>query len=219
MSRKMYALLLPVLAIAAMAMTAGAAQAAPHWFVCEKGGTEKFETNQCAKKSAAGTFSWKLAGTAHVKVKTHTTALTLHALGITITCEVKDSGAIWNPAGGGAGEDEITVFTNENCVSSEPAVCSTPTIKPLGLPWKTLLLTVTPIRDEIKGVKVEVLCSGSSAGVFEGNLTPKIVNGSPTVAEFGTGSGELEEATRHLKATVTGSDAIEGESGEAVKAE
>lgn len=51
MSRKLYALLLPVLAIAAMAMTAGAAQAAPHWFVCEKLGTEtgKLIDSECQK--------------------------------------------------------------------------------------------------------------------------------------------------------------------------
>ncbi|MGH2853056.1 MAG: hypothetical protein ACRDLF_02545 [Solirubrobacteraceae bacterium] len=221
MSKKFYGLLLPALAILAFASMGGAAQAAK-FEICTNaaGHVGKFETHACKlPEVTGGTFGWLVIGETKQAVVTHGT-LTLHALGITITCTVKDAGVIWNNSAG-EGRDEITVFTNEKCKASNeeapPKGCPTPTIEALGLPWQTALVAGTPIRDKIAGIQVELACAGSAVGVFEGSLTPEIVNGSPTEAVFGAGSGELEEPIAKLKATVTGSDAMELANGWAVR--
>jgi hypothetical protein len=205
MSRKLYAALLPVLAVVAFAAMPAIAQAQPHWYsngVKIKAGTKEVPND--------------------VQVTT-TGTLTLHALKRAIECKVKDKGSIWNPAGGGAGEDEITEFVNSECKIVEgAAICTVATeleVIALNLPWYTILEVIAgEIRDRIyaevagvkKGIEVAIECKGTVEDVFTGMLTPKIGN---SVAEFGTGSGELEDPAKN-KATVTGNDAIKGPAGD-----
>lgn len=202
MSRKFLLSFAPLLAVVAFAVMPAIAQAQPHWYsngVLIAPGTK-------AKPKV-------------VAVKTKGT-LTLHALGNEITCKVKDKGSIWNPAGGGPGEDEITEFVNSECTSTV-AICAAGEkleVIALNLPWYSLLLAGPPIRDEIyaevggvkKGIEVAIECSKTVKDVFTGILTPKI---GTSVAEFGEGSGELKDPEGHV-GTVTGNDTLEGPAGD-----
>lgn len=223
MSKKLYGLLLPVLAIMAFAAFGGVAQAAPHWYMCHNEGTEshKYLDKDCEEESASETGLYELLRLPETGAKTAVTGkgtLTLHQGTLEVTCDATFAGSIWNPANGGAGEDEITSFTNTNCKSNSP-MCVTPAITALKLPWKTLLLAGAPIRDEIKGIEVDLTCEGVAVETFAGTLTPAIKNDSPTLAEFGAGSGELTgTGTAKPKATVTGSVSIEGPGGETIQA-
>lgn len=197
MSKKLYAACVPMFAVVAFAVMPAIAQATePHWYI---GGTKINATK---------------------KAVTSNGVLTLHEGALEVRCTVADSGKIWNPSNGKAGEDEITAFTNSGCTTNNPE-CVTPEIVaiPLSLPWKTILLNVTPIRDEIKGIAVELRCGGVKVEEFTGNLTPKLVNNTPSFAEFGEGSGELVgTGTAKPKATVTGDDNIQGSGGAIVEA-
>jgi hypothetical protein len=221
MSRKMYALLLPVIAVAAMAMTAGAAQAAPHWFVCEKLATEtgKFTDSEC-EKAGKGFWEWKAVGNAEHKVQVVTFGkLTLKTKTITLECKVIDGGNIWNPAGGGAGLDEILAFTNYECVTLV-GMCAEPEIIAEKLPWSTKLLAGPPIKDEITGITITVKCGKAAVATFTGTLTPNMVNGSgghPAFAQFTATTGKLKAGAE--EAEVTGHDFLLTDEGEEVKVE
>jgi hypothetical protein len=233
MSTKLYAAFLPLFAVAAFVVLPAAAQATvPHWYSCENVGAEKgkFENNVCTKEGGKKEFEWVRIkeGTKEkpfdVQVKTKGT-LVLEIPGNKITCKVKDAGSIWNPAGGGAGEDEITEFLNSECVA-EKAICATGEILEvlaLNLPWYSELEEVAGvIRDRIyaevggveKGLEIGIECNKAGTktveDVFTGILTPKI---GVNAAEFGPGSGELEDPA-HNKAKVSGTDTIEGPAGD-----
>ena len=209
MSKKTYAAFVPLLAVAAFAVMPAVAQAQPHWYSCEASSKGKFEDTKCTKAAPPEDFEWvRIPAGVPVKVtSTSSPTLTLAAAGLTLTCTVKDKGTIENPAGGGAGTDEITEFVNEKCKGcpTEPTE-----IIALGLPWHSVLLAGPPIRDEIKGIKIEIKCGGAKLDEFFGSLTPSI--GSST-AVFGAGSGELEDAKGN-KGTVTGTDDLEGPRGD-----
>jgi hypothetical protein len=210
MSKKLYAALLPVLAVVAFASMTGAAQAAPHWYVCEKLATEtgKFTDPDC---EAAGKGFYELKRLPFTSAKTQVVTwgrLTLTASnGVVYKCKVIDAGNIWNVALASAGRDNIEVFQNYECTSAQ---CEKgPTITSLGLPWETELLAGPPIRDSIKGIRIVIKCEKPALELeFTGELTPEIVNGSPTVAKFGVGSGSLKSGT--LTGEVTGTDRIVG---------
>jgi hypothetical protein len=210
MSKKLYAAFLPALAVAAFVAMPAAAQAQfPHWYsnnVKIKVGTKEVPND--------------------VQVTTKGT-LTLNALERGIECKVKDKGSIWNPAGGAAGEDEITEFLNSECkIAKGVAICAageTLEVVAGNLPWYSKLVEIAGvIRDEIfaevegvkKGIEVKIECNKAGTkkveDTFTGTLTPKI---GTSVAEFGAGSGELEDAA-HNKATVTGNDTLEGPAGD-----
>lgn len=216
--KRMYAALLALLALGAFGVAASAAQAQPYWLHCVAGaGAEEFTNNQCDEPEVGGGFVWEPVGAfPGLKVKTHGT-LTLHALENEITCDVSDRGYVWNDEPGPGvlqGLDSITAFVNSNCKASNekpfPEGCPTPAIVAEGLPWATkLILVAGVIRDEIAGIEVKVSCGANEVGVFSGTLTPKIVNNTPTFAEFDDESGELT-GPGGAKATVSGTDAIEG---------
>ena len=153
--------------------------------------------------------------------------LTLHGLGNEITCKVLDYGVIENPVGGGAGIDLITEFVNSACKATNeealPKGCPKPEIlvlhggKALSLrnALPSILLVGPPIRDEITEIEVVVRCENAkgekeTVDVFSGTLTPEI---GSSVAVFAAGSGELEDPA-HNKATVTGTDDLEGPAGD-----
>lgn len=197
MSKKIYAVLLPLLAVAAFGSMAGAAQAAePHWY--SNGTKLKFEKEGELFKTPV--VSW-----GSLKLKDGT---------ITITCKVLDEGNIWNTVEGSPGHDEITFFLNHECSSAQ---CATATITAKKLPWSTVLVKGTPVKDKITGIEIEVNCAGTILNL-KGTLEPNIVNGSAsgglstaTFAEFTASTGTLEGAT------VEGHDHIAGyENGELI---
>lgn len=138
----------------------------------------------------------------------------LTQFGATVTCKVKDTETITNPATGAPGTDEMTTFKLSGCATPKGAVsiCKT-TIEviALGLPWKTHLVVEPPptIRDVIEGVVLEFRCKkGMSYGTFSGTLSPKVGN---SVLEFEGGaalSGEFGTVT------VTGNDKLKGPLGD-----
>jgi hypothetical protein len=186
MKIKLFTSMAAVAAMAALAVVPAAASAAPHWYK--------------KAKLVSGTVVTKTGGN-----------LTFASPMASIKCKVSDTEEIWNPSAGGAGEDLVTAFTATACKvvvgsSACPKAGSTPVVLANGLPWPSILVAGTPIRDEIKKVRFKVACNaGAVPDEFEGTLLPAVGNGK---LEFGgPGSGELQDPSLN-KMTVTGSDAI-----------
>jgi hypothetical protein len=169
--RKFVGAIVPLLVVTAFAVVPAAASAAPHWF---KG---KFELTS-----------------AHVTVTTAGN-LTLVAAGATIKCKVNDAEEIWNPVGGGAGEDLMTAFNFSKCkVTAGSSACPTKgfvEVLPNGLNWPSHLLAGPPIRDEIQKMRIIIRClAGTPPDEFEGSLTPEVEKNKLV---FGPGSGALTD--------------------------
>ena len=186
MKIRLFTSMAAVAAIAAMAVVPAAASAAPHWY---KG-----------TKQVVGTVVTKTGGN-----------LTFTSPMATIKCKVSDTEEIWNPSTGGAGEDLVTAFVISACnvtvgSSACPKKGSTPVVAANGLPWPSVLVAGTPIRDEIMKVRIRVACNaGAIPDEFEGTLLPAVGNGK---LEFGgPGSGELQDPFLN-KMEVSGNDAI-----------
>lgn len=182
-------LLAPTLAVAvvtALAVVPAAAQASPHWY---KGST-----------LISGTVVTKTGG-----------SLTFSSPLAVIKCAVSDTEEIWNPSSGGPGEDLVTAFNLSACkVTKSTSACpkkgSTPVASANGLPWPSVLVAGTPIRDEIMKVRIRIACNaGAAPDEFEGSLLPAVSLGK---LEFGgPGSGELQDPFLN-KMEVSGKDAI-----------
>jgi hypothetical protein len=186
---KLHAVLVPLLAVVALTAAPAIAQAEPYWTSNGKVIAE----GQVETVNTAGTLVFKVLGT-------------------TVQCKLKDQEKIQNPVGGGAGTDEMTVFTLTGC-AAKPSPCpgstKTEIIAHL-LPWATELVSGTPIRDEIKGMELEVKCSnGTVLGNYTGALTPAV---GASVLEFGAGSGQLEDLSKTM--TVSGIDKMTGPTGD-----
>jgi len=210
----MYALLLPALAIAAMAMAPAGAQAF-EWEVCRNlGAGHKFSDSECAKE-VGGNRAWVKLGTTKVQVITFG-KLKLTAPGpLVLECKVIDGGNIWNE--GGVGKDEITAFTNYECKAEPAAGCPEPEIIAKGLPWKTELIAGP--KDKITGIQVTVFCAHVEGPTFKGTLEPTITQPTeahPLLATFTGTTGELENA-KGEKAKVEGKDALITEEDQQVK--
>jgi hypothetical protein len=216
MFRKLMMSLTPMLAMVAFAVIPAVAQGAVWQHCLNVGGTGGFATHKCTGEEGVGPWNWvTIPENPQTKeqVKSHG-ALTFNvpAASQKITCQSRDRGFIWNE--GGVGHDEVTEFVNTKCVGNP--TCSPVAVVAKGLPWKTeLFLEGVTIRDRITGVAVEVSCNVLT-GIFKGTLTPAIntTNGS---AEFGAGSGELEEPKKGLKGVVEGTDEVEQDNGWAVR--
>lgn len=217
MPKKLYILLLPVLAVAAMAITAGAAQAAPHWEVwkCVKvtAGTGAFNDSRCTELGGSKEWEWvweRLPNGEAVHVTTFgELTFSVPADGISITCQVLDRGTIENKAAGGV--DSVALFENYDCESTGATSCPTPEIDANNLPWSTEL-EAGPV-DKIEP-DVTVFCGGTSVGTFTGTLKPEIGNG---VAIFNSSTGELT-GPGGAKAKVEGEDFIYTNGGLMVRA-
>jgi hypothetical protein len=183
MRKKLFAGLAPLLAVTAFAVVPAAAQAAPHWY----------------KKGV-------LVGSVPITVAT-SGALTLSALSTVIVCKVNDSEKIWNPAGGGAGEDLVTAFTLSKCkVKAGSSACPKGPAEVLsnGLGWPSHLIPGTPIRDEIQKIRLIVRCIPGTVGdEFEGSLTPEVGNGKLIFG--GPGGGMLLDSFSNPM-TIAGTD-------------
>jgi hypothetical protein len=208
MSRSYRAGLVPVLTVIAFALAAPAAQASePHWYRCEEvsGGT----LERGCTSTGTGGFSKILVGASPGTAITTEAVLTMKiGASPALECNVTDEGHIWNPGGGGAGEDSVTAF-NLACGGGG---CSKPELKALSLPWKSVLQAGPPITNLISGIEIEVKCSGVFVEDVFGHLAPEVVNGVPTVMKFTTGTGDLTDARKDV-ITVQGEDAIEGPPG------
>jgi hypothetical protein len=125
-------------------------------------------------------------------------SVTLHTSGASISCLVAAHGSISNPLGGSAGTDEITGFEGRLCDSHKYCKKQAEMIGQ-NLPWHSHL-EGEPVRDVIEGVTLQVVCDGVVVDTYTGTLSPII---GESKAEFGPGSGELEDASGN-KASVTG---------------
>jgi hypothetical protein len=204
--------LAPLLAVVAFAATATAAQAtAPHWYRCEAGGgtfsAGCTATGSGFKKTLIGAspgLAVKTAGGLRFKETIS---------GVEIECKVTDEGQIWNPTGGAAGEDSIASI-GFGCTNRSG--CTTPELKVMDLPWKSLLMAGPPITDRISGIEIEEYCGGTFYNEFSGHLTPELVNGKPSFAKFTSSTGSLTSLMHPVE--VIGEDDIEGPGGEVVLA-
>jgi hypothetical protein len=183
--RKFVGAIVPLLVVAAFAVVPAVASAVPHWF---KGKVEL--TSAPVTVTTAGN-------------------LTLIAAGATIKCKVNDSEEIWNPSGGGAGEDLMNAFNFSKCkVTVGSAACPTKgfvEVLPNGLSWPSILLEGPPIRDEIQKVRIIIRClAGTPPDEFEGTLTPEVEKNKLV---FGPGSGALTDAFSNTL-EISGSDTM-----------
>lgn len=220
MSRKLYALLLPVLAFAALAMTAGAAQAAVKWELClhEHGGSAtKYSDSECQNELTTGKWEWVPIpnGESNKKQIIIFGRLTFTST-ITFTCKVLAGGNIWNLAAGGI--DNIETFINYEC-SSASCTTLTTTAKGFNWPTETIAGPADKIGTAAKPIEILIDCNGTEE-LFKGELSPKLVNPTttePLKAEFTAATGELE-GPGGAKAKVEGNTRLLGwEHGEQIK--
>jgi hypothetical protein len=177
-----------VVVSALVALPAAAQAAPPHWF------QGKVEVTSPTTVTTGGllTFTTPMA---------------------TIRCTVTDAEEIWNPIGGGAGEDSMLSFALTGCKvkvgsSACPKKGSTPAVVALGLPWRSILVAGTPIRDEFVKVGFQVACNaGAIPDEFFGSLSPAVGKGKLVFG--GPGSGNLEDAFSN-KMEVAGNDTLVG---------
>lgn len=221
MSRKIYAAVLPLLAVVAFAAMPATSQAAFHWYKCEKveAGKGKFSTNACTAEGEKKEFELKQLPFTSEKLQVDTwgtLTITSVALKVKITCNVIDAGKIWNEVLANPGKDEITAFSNIEC-KTEEGTCATPEVQTVqaSLPWPTELTATgaDKIGTAAKPIMVKLFCGGAEAVALEGELTPTLTNpttSSPLLATFTSTTGELHNAAGTVKATVTGSDNVVG---------
>ena len=190
MRKKLFGLV-PLLAITAFAVIPAAAQAAPHWY----------------KQS-------KLLGAAPTTITTKG-KIVLTSTSTVFKCKITDGEEIFNPVGGGAGQDLITSITFTACKakplsSASGCFTGTATVVPTGLPWASELLAGTPIRDEIR-LKILISCSaGTVPEEIGGALTPEVGNG--VLIFGGAGGGTLTDPFSN-PVLVTGKDKLLGPPG------
>ncbi|HWX87718.1 MAG TPA: hypothetical protein VNX67_06065 [Solirubrobacteraceae bacterium] len=178
MNRKLLAGLAPLLAIAAFAVMAVAAQAAPHWYL----NSNILVKKKAVKTAGALSFGNIIPGTT-----------------IVVTCKVKDVELLENPASGGPGVDLMRAFKLSGCGPNPCPVSSAGTqgalkVTALKLPWATKLVEVPPIADEIAGIELVFSCKGTGVLVtLSGTLFPRV---NPGFLEFNSpATGTLGGAT------------------------
>jgi len=192
MKRKFLRGLVPLLAIAAVAVVPMAAQAAPHYY---NNGVKEGE--EPTNAIAWGTITLALTKPPSV-------------VGTTITCHNAAAGQSFNPAGGGAGQGTVELFATYKCESEKNCILGENTVVvPETLPWKDLLTeeVAGTIRQETTGVKVNIECVNASTGKVEKSTKFKTQEGEakgqrpqskhgtsalhPGFLEFAAGAGEL----------------------------
>ena len=169
--------LAPLVVACAVLAAPAAAVTSPHWYVNSKLLTKK-KTVKTEAGLTIGPFLL-IPGTPPV----------------TVSCKFRDAERLENPASGAAGVDEMKVFTATECGPNPCPVNSAGVqakfkVKALGLPWKTELVEVPPIADEIQGVKLEFSCKKVGSVVLSGTLMPWVnVNQLEFTSLTGTLSG------------------------------
>lgn len=169
--------LAPLVVACAVVAAPAAAVTSPHWYVNSKLLTKK-KTVKTEAGLAIGPYLF-VPGTPPV----------------TVSCKFRDAETLENPASGGAGVDEMKVFTAISCGPNPCPVNSAGVqgklkVKALGLSWKTQLVEVPPIADEIAGIKLEFSCKKTTLAILSGTLSPWVnVNQLEFTAATGTLSG------------------------------
>jgi len=192
MKRKILAGIVSSAAVVAFAVVPVASQAAgtPHWY-----SDGKLIVNEKVSVRTSGVISFHVPQFSDV-----------------ITCKVKDTETIENPAAGGPGLDEMTSFRLSGCKAGagETTPCTTKMeIIALGLPWKTHLEESLGIRDWIEGIELEFRCKkGAVLGTITGPLNPKV---GASVLEF---EGGKTLVGPFGPVTVTGVDKLIGPAGD-----
>jgi|ERR1017187_6046990 hypothetical protein len=197
MSKKLYAALLPLLAVSVFAIAPAAAQAAPHWYSCHAvaAGTGKYIDADCTKKEK-GNFELTRLPFTEAKTQVITwgkLTLTNATLG-KVTCKIIGAGNVWNTLLANPGLNNVEAFTLYECTST---TCEgTLTAPTAGLPWPGELLAGPPIRLKIgtaaTPMSLTLKCTKPAVEItMTGELTPEFVNSSPSYVEFGAGSGHL----------------------------
>ena len=207
--------LCPLLAVFALFSSAAVAQGIePHWYKCEPMVHGSWEAG-CVTSGSGYTKTRLTSSHRAVKLKGGFSFEVEKKPAI--ECDAAGNGEIWNPASGTAGEGLIKSLTLEPCGGGG---CSSGVLLiPTGLAWETLLqLTAGQIRDRIKAVDIEVKCIGFPFDEYAGQLTPELVNGSPSFLRFTTGTGALSNLA-HANVRVAGSLTVEGPTGVTVLAE
>jgi hypothetical protein len=220
MSKRFYAVFVPLLAVAAFAVLPATSQAAFHWYACLKhaGTGEKFSDSECQKPLTTGAWEWERLPFTSVKTQVITFGkLTIYmSNGVEITCKVIGAGNIWNVNEPTVGQGNSEVSEYYECTSPQ---CATLTLTPKALPWSTVL-AAGPV-EKIKGIELTMNCAGTEL-TWKGELSPKVVNATetePTFEEFTTATGELEEPTTKMKLSMVGKDRMLGfEHGEDIRA-
>jgi hypothetical protein len=176
MHRKLLGLT-PILAVAALVIAPGVAQAEPHWYL---GATPLTAGKKMAVKTE-GKLTFSVPGST-----------------ILVTCTVKDVDVLLNPVGGAAGVDLMKAFKLSECGPNPCPVNSAGVqgalkVKALKLPWATRLVEIPPIANEISGVELEFTCKKTGPLlVVSGTLFPWVNAG---FLEFTTGTGTLSGMT------------------------
>jgi hypothetical protein len=225
MSKRFYAAFVPLLAVAAFAAMPATSQAAFHWYTCkhEATATHKFSDSECQKAVAnTGNWEWKRLPFTSEKTQVITfgkLTITLPQIGDTITCKVLEAGNIWNVTEPTVGRDNMEVFVNYECTSSQ---CAPVSFTPKSVPWETELAAgpIDKMGTVAKPIELTMTC-GTTVWTFKGQLSPKVVNSTetePTFEEFTAETGELEEPSIGLKMKLEGKDRILGwEHGEDIQ--
>ena len=168
--------LVPLVVACAVVAAPAAAVTQPHWYV----NSVKLTKKKTVKTEAGLTIGpfLLIPGTPPV----------------TVSCKFRDAERLENPASGGAGVDLMKAFTATSCSNPCPVnsagVVAKLKVKSLGLPWKTELVEVPPIADEIQGVTLEFSCKKMGSVVLSGTLLPWVnVNQLEFTSTTGTLSG------------------------------
>jgi hypothetical protein len=209
MSSKLYAAMVPLLAVAAFVALPMTAQAASHWYRCHEvaAGTGKYQDAGCTKKATGNFELTRLpfeTETATISVAGRLTFLSATWDGL--VCSVTGDGKIWNTNVAVAGKGEVQGFEFYECnmPSCKKGLAATSE----GLPWSTELLSGPPIRSKLTGVKIRIKCEEPTFNVlFTGELKPEWVNGNPSLVEFDSESGSLASSDGAL--TFAGHIAVE----------
>jgi len=177
--KKLLAVPVPLLAMAAFAVAPSAALAVPH--VYQNG-------NRLAEGEPFSTIEWGTVGLSDVEI------------GREVECRYVVGGYAENPEGGGAAIGKVEAFDPYDCVAEGCASLGGEIkVTVSGLPWSVEVIEESgPVfRDKTTGIEVTIDCTGESSALFKGEWKPKAINGSaigskPSTDEFGSGSGELE---------------------------
>ena len=175
--------LVPLLATLALMLVPAVAHAAPEW-----------EKNNV------------LLGATHVAVSTKgVLAVSIQSVGV-VKCKVTDTEEIWNPGSGKPGEDSFTAFGPAPCKGTT-ALCTshTYTLVPEGLPWASVLVAGTPVRDEFSP-KFGLECNSVVVDKLHGTLTPEV---ALNLLNFSLTSGTLTDSGGN-SVDVIGKDKITG---------
>ena len=170
--RKLMLSLAPLLAVAAFAVVPAAAQAQAHWY---SNGLKLAENTE--HKVRIQSFSHEL--------KLIDKEIRGAPLVFEVKCEVYNLGKIWNPTGGGAGQDSIIQFAPVNpCTTNINAACTVAVFPEtlagvVSLPWASELEGGVggPFHDKINGVAVtvQVGASATCGALANGELEYKLV--------------------------------------------